>query len=108
MKILMLTPYLPFPPSEGGQVRSYNLIKLLSKHHDITLVSFTREHNTKEHEDHMRKYCKKVIVFKRGKTWTFQNVLRTGFSFYPFLVAIYNSSLIKPTLAKELSEGDMT
>lgn len=105
MKILMLTPYLPFPPSEGGQVRSYNLIKLLSKHHDITLVSFTREHNTKEHEDHMRKYCKKVIVFKRGKTWTFQNVLRTGFSFYPFLVAIYNSSLIKPTLAKELSEG---
>lgn len=106
MKILMLTPYLPFPPSEGGQVRSYNLIKLLSKHHDITLVSFTREHNTKEHEDHMRKYCKKVIVFKRGKTWTFQNVLRTGFSFYPFLVAIYNSPLIKPALAKELSEGN--
>lgn len=106
MKILMLTPYLPFPPSEGGQVRSYNLIKLLSRHHDITLVCFTREHNTKEHVEHMKKYCKKVIVFKRGKTWTFQNVLRTGFSPYPFLVAIYNSPLVKPELARELSEGN--
>lgn len=102
----MLTPYLPFPPSEGGQVRSYNLIKLLSRHHDITLVCFTREHNTKEHVEHMKKYCKKVIVFKRGKTWTFQNVLRTGFSLYPFLVAIYNSPLVKPELARELIEGD--
>jgi polysaccharide biosynthesis protein PslH len=106
MKILMLTPYLPYPPSEGGQLRSYKLIKLLSKHHEITLVCFSRQHNTPEQVDHMRKFCKKVIVKERGKTWTVKNILRTGFSMYPFLVSIYNSSGIKKVLKEEISHGD--
>lgn len=98
----MLTPYLPYPPAEGGQVRSYKLIKLLSKKHDITLVCFSRSHNTKDHIDHMRKFCKKVIVIQRGKTWTLTNILRTGFSPYPFLVSIYYSPEITQILQKEL------
>ena len=39
MRILMLTPYLPYPPTSGGQVRSYNLIKNLASKHKITLFS---------------------------------------------------------------------
>lgn len=106
MKILMLTPYLPYPPSEGGQVRSYKLIKLLSKNHEITLVCFSRQHNTQEQVDHMKQYCKKVIVIERGKTWTLSNILRTGFSPYPFLVSIYNSPKIKQVLQDELDNGN--
>lgn len=105
MKILMLTPYLPYPPSEGGQVRSYNLIKLLSRRHDLTLVCFTRQHNTQEQIDHIKKYCKKVIVIERGKTWTLKNILRTGFSVYPFLVGIYYSSNTREILSKEINSG---
>ncbi|OGM24895.1 hypothetical protein A3D00_05015 [Candidatus Woesebacteria bacterium RIFCSPHIGHO2_02_FULL_38_9] len=106
MKVLMLTPYLPYPPSEGGQLRSYKLIKLLSKHHAITLVCFSRQHNTPDQVNHMRKFCRKVIVIKRGKTWTIKNVLRTGFSPYPFLVSIYNSSGIKDVLKSEILQGN--
>lgn len=106
MKILMLTPYLPYPPSEGGQLRSYKLIKLLSKRNDITLVCFSRQHNTNDQVDHMRKFCKKVIVIERGKTWTIKNILRTGFSPYPFLVSIYNSSGIKDVLKDEILRGN--
>lgn len=102
----MLTPYLPYPPSEGGQLRSYKLIKLLSKHHAITLVCFSRQHNTPDQVNHMRKFCRKVIVIKRGKTWTIKNVLRTGFSPYPFLVSIYNSSGIKDVLKSEILQGN--
>src|SRR3989344_682681 len=106
MKVLMLTPYLPYPPSEVGQLRSYKLIKLLSKHHAITLVCFSRQHNTPDQVNHMRKFCRKVIVIKRGKTWTIKNVLRTGFSPYPFLVSIYNSSGIKDVLKSEILQGN--
>lgn len=106
MKILMLTPYLPYPPSEGGQVRSYKLIKLLSKKHDITLVCFSRQHNTQDQVNHMKQFCKKVLVIERGKTWTLSNILRTGFSMYPFLVSIYYSPEIKEILKKELETGD--
>ena len=42
MKILMLTPYLPYPLMSGGQTRSYNLIKNLSKKHEITLFSLIK------------------------------------------------------------------
>ncbi len=105
MKILMLTPYLPYPPSEGGQLRSYKLIKLLSRRHEITLVCFSRQHNTPDQVNHMRKFCKKVIVVERGKTWTIKNILRTGFSMYPFLVSIYNSSGIKKVLKEEISNN---
>lgn len=47
MKVLMLTPYLPFPPSSGGQIRSYNLIKNLSKKHQITLFSLIKSDEEK-------------------------------------------------------------
>lgn len=105
MKILMLLPYLPYPPSEGGQVRSYKLIKLLSKHHQITLVCFSRQHNTPDQVGHMKQFCQKVIVIERGKTWTLGNILRTGFSAYPFLVSIYNSPNIRKVLSQELQDN---
>lgn len=87
MKILMLTPYLPFPDSSGGQIRSYNLIKSLSKKHEITLFSLIKDDSEKRFIPELAKYCKKVRVFKRSKSpWTLRNILLTGFGPYPFLV----------------------
>ncbi len=87
MKILMLTPYLPYPPSSGGQVRSYNLIKNLAKDHQITLFSLIKHDNELKYVQELEKFCRKVRVFKRPeKPWTLKNILRTGFSSYPFLV----------------------
>ncbi len=87
MKILMLTPYLPYPLMSGGQTRSYNLIKNLSSKHEITLFSLIKDENEKKYIPELVKYCKKVEVFKRPKTpWTVRNILLTGFGPYPFLV----------------------
>lgn len=83
----MLTPYLPFPPSSGGQIRSYNLLKHLSKKHEITLFSLIKDDAEKEYVGELKKYCKKVFVFKRSRSpWTLRNILLTGFGPYPFLV----------------------
>lgn len=83
----MLTPYLPFPDSSGGQIRSYNLIKDLSKKHDITLFSLIKDDSERRFVSELEKYCKKVSVFKRSKSpWTLRNILLTGFGPYPFLV----------------------
>ncbi len=40
MKLLLLTPQLPYPPHQGTTIRNYNLIKHLAPRHDITLLSF--------------------------------------------------------------------
>lgn len=87
MKILMLTPYLPFPDSSGGQIRSYNLIKDLSKKHKITLFSLIKDDSERRFVPELAKYCEKVQVFKRSTSpWTLRNILLTGFGPYPFLV----------------------
>ena len=86
MHILMLTPYLPYPLVSGGQIRTFNLLKNLSQKHKITLFSLIKEadHNYLEN---LAPYCQNIQVFKRSALpFTPKNILRTGFSSYPFVV----------------------
>lgn len=100
----MLTPYLPYPLMSGGQTRSFNLIKNLSKKHEITLFSLIKDEKEKENISELLKYCKKVSVFKRSQSpWTLRNILLTGFGLYPFLVIRNLSSEEKEAIKKELT-----
>lgn len=100
----MLTPYLPYPATDGGQIRSFNLIKHLSKKHEITLFSYIRYRDKNQEKDIkvLKQFCKKVEVVNRGKAWTLGNVLRTGFSPYPFLISIYRSPELREMIRQEL------
>lgn len=98
----MITPYLPLPGYSGGQTRSYSLLKHLSKKCQVTLISFILPGQDPESIKHLKKYCRKIITVKRGKTWTIKKILLTGSSFYPFLVVNYFSSKLKGLLKEEL------
>jgi len=102
MKILMLTPYLPYPLHSGGQTRSYNLIKNLSQKHEITLFSFIRNTDEEKYLPELTKYCKSVKVFLRRKAWSPINILLSGFTVYPFLVCIYLSTELKNAIARAI------
>ncbi|NCN87416.1 MAG: glycosyltransferase [Candidatus Pacebacteria bacterium] len=87
MKILMLTPYLPYPLLSGGQIRTYNLLKKLANKHEVTLFALIKEDSEKQYIAELEKYCTKVKVFKRSqKPFTFTNIFRTAISSFPFLV----------------------
>jgi glycosyltransferase involved in cell wall biosynthesis len=87
MKVLMLTPYLPYPLVSGGQIRTYNLLKHLSMHHDITLFALIKDEAEREHLSELQKYCKKIVLFKRTKNpFVPRNILLAGISSYPFVV----------------------
>ncbi len=87
MKILMLTPYLPYPLLSGGQIRTYNLLKQLSRNHQITLFSLIKDQSEGQYVKELEKYCHKIKVFKRSaKPFTISNIFRTCFSPFPFLV----------------------
>ena len=103
MKVLMLTPYLPYPDSSGGQIRTLNLLKHLCKTNEITLVSLIKDKKENENIKHLLKYCKKVITFERSKSpWTLKNILKTGFSMDPFLIVRNSAPGVKGGVAKEL------
>jgi len=103
----MLTPYLPFPLMSGGQTRSYNLIKNLSKKHKITLFSLVKDDKERKYIPELEKFCKKVRVFNRPpKPWTLSNILRTGFSTYPFLVIRNLATKENKAIKDELLSGN--
>lgn len=83
----MLTPYLPYPLLSGGQIRTYNLLKKLSRNHQITLFALIKSEEEKQYVKELEKYCSKVRVFKRSeKPFTLKNIFKTIFSSFPFLV----------------------
>lgn len=87
MKILMLTPYLPFPLLSGGQIRTYNLLKKLAQKYEVTLFALIKEESERQYIPELEKYCAKVRVFKRSqRPFTLRNILHTAFSSFPFLV----------------------
>ncbi|MBD3279712.1 MAG: glycosyltransferase [Candidatus Pacebacteria bacterium] len=106
MRILMLTPYLPFPLLSGGQIRTYNLLKKLYQKHQITLFALIKDESERQHIKELAKYCTKVKVFKRSqKPFTLHNILKTGFSSYPFLVIRNYVPQVINAIKKELAQN---
>jgi len=103
MKILMVTPYVPYPPSSGGQIRTYNLLKYLSQKNKITLVALYKNDEEKKYESYLKKYCKNIYLCKRPSSpWQFKNIFKTIFSSSPFLVVRNYSDEAKTIINKLL------
>jgi len=105
MRILMLTPYLPWPLNSGGQIRTYNLLKNLAHKHEISLFSFIRDDDERKYIGKLKPYCRKIMLFKRTQSpWALRNILLAGLTPYPFLVCIYLSKAAKDALRQELNQ----
>src|SRR5579859_4053652 len=86
MKILLVSSYLPYPLTDGGNVRLYNLIKILSKKHKITLICEKRGFQSDQDVEAVHKFCEEVITVDRKQQWTWQNIVKAGTSTHPFLL----------------------
>src|SRR3989344_149199 len=105
MKILMLVPFLPNTETSGGQTRWYNLIKYMSKSHEITLFSLIKDDSDRKFIPELEKYCKKVRVFKRTKSpWHIRNLFLALVRFYPLLVVRNWSPKEKRAIQAELAQ----
>lgn len=104
MKILIISSYLPYPLFSGGHVRLYNLLKILGKKHEFTLVCEKRPNQTQEDIDAVKKLCTQVITVERKKQWSFINILKTGFSPYPFLLTGHSHAAFKDAIERTLAK----
>ena len=60
MKLLFLTPRLPYPPTRGDKLHIFNLIKTLSRSHEIVLLSFIQSKRELDYVPQLQKYCVEV------------------------------------------------
>jgi len=104
-KILILTSRLPYPPFGGDKLKSYNLLKILSKHYDVHLVSITDEILNSETEKELTKFVSTINVFTKSKYKFYLSALRFLFNKLPIQVNYYYFNDVKNYIDK--ISGDM-
>ena len=88
MNILFLTPYLPYPPHGGGQIRTLNLIKIVSKYHNVSLLSLVQQDEL-DYISGLEKYCDvKPLQLKVRKYGRLKSLL----SLYPYVTMLKHYS----------------
>lgn len=104
MKILLVASYFPYPLYSGGQVRLYNLLRNLGKRHKITLICEVRQKVEESELKELKKYCRQIFTVTRPKQWSIPNILRAGFSSYPFLLVGHRNKQMTDIVNEELKK----
>jgi glycosyltransferase involved in cell wall biosynthesis len=104
MNILFVSAVLPYPLHSGGQIRIYNLLKELSKHHSISLYSFIRTEEEKKCLKELR-FLRDVTVIKRGRGMQLKYLIPSIIGTYPLLLETYNNNDMKCAIAKAIASS---
>ncbi|MCW5850984.1 MAG: hypothetical protein KIT87_12995 [Anaerolineae bacterium] len=66
MRILYITPYLPFPPDSGGKIRAYELVRRLARRHELTLATLLDAESEQDHLPALEALGVKVLAASRS------------------------------------------
>lgn len=105
MKLIFLTSRFPYPLEKGDKLRSYNIIKELSKNNEIILISLNDIHLKDEYIEHMKKYVKEVHVFNIKKLSCYFNTFLAFFKNIPLQVGYFYNPLVKRKIQKIINNS---
>jgi sugar transferase (PEP-CTERM/EpsH1 system associated) len=57
MKILFLCHRMPYPPTRGGKIRPFNMIRHLARRHEVTVATLARTAQERADGEALRRYC---------------------------------------------------
>jgi polysaccharide biosynthesis protein PslH len=68
MKLLFLSPYLPYPPQSGAPRRVHGLLNELGRRHDVSLLAFTAPGEANgEVIKEIKQYCTEVVTVENDR-----------------------------------------
>jgi sugar transferase (PEP-CTERM/EpsH1 system associated) len=105
MKILFLTPELPYPPDRGASIRSFNLIKNLAPRHEIHLLSFSSKESDLAEAGPLLDLCSQIETLPTPHRSTIQRLLSIFLSPLPDMALRLPSSQFEFKLKTLLKEG---
>ena len=100
--ILMLTPYLPYPPVSGGRSRTYNLIKQLTRDYKITVICFGRPEEKAFDISPLRALCDLEVIDRDSSPGTLKAALLSLTSVKPITMRLYSSSEFRHSVRQYL------
>ena len=60
--LLFLVHRIPFPPNKGDKLRSFHLLKSISKYFDVYLGAFVDEPQDMQYKEELSQYCKGMML----------------------------------------------
>jgi sugar transferase (PEP-CTERM/EpsH1 system associated) len=103
MRILFLTPSLPFPPSKGTAARNLHLIKGAAQSHQVHLLSFA-DSISEGAQDALGDYCQSVVTVPVPQRGTLDRLTSLFASRLPDLAFRLSSPLFRQRLREELAK----
>jgi len=62
VKVLIVCHRMPFPPTDGARVRSFNIIKHLSENHKVTVATVARSKDEFHNAQALYRYCREILI----------------------------------------------
>jgi sugar transferase (PEP-CTERM/EpsH1 system associated) len=95
MKILVALSRFPLPLNKGDKLRAYYQIRDLSRKNELYLICLITEPPSSEEIEHLKQYCKEVILIRLTLLQRGLNLLSSIFNSLPFQVNYFSSSSMK-------------
>ncbi len=89
LKILIITPSVPYPPNRGDKLRIFNIIKTLIKRHNVKVLAFTKGKDELNYVEQLRKKGIEIETIQLSKIKSYINLLLGIFSGKPLQVLFY-------------------
>jgi glycosyltransferase involved in cell wall biosynthesis len=101
LNLLLLTQVVPFPPQSGPRIKTFNVLRALSRAHRVHLVSFVRSAEEVAHAEALAEYCSGIttVPLRRSRARDVGYFARSLTSGRPFLIERDASSSMRAVLA---------
>ena len=64
MRILLLTQVVPYPPTSGPKIKTYNVLRFLARRHQVHLLSFVRSDEEQRAAEALGEYCASISTVR--------------------------------------------
>ena len=78
MRVLFVSAWFPCPPDNGSRIRAYNLIKALSREHEVFLISLSRRTARRRGREKLAGICEVVSLTSQGGSGRAQRPVAQG------------------------------
>jgi polysaccharide biosynthesis protein PslH len=108
LKILIISTQVPYPTRDGATIRVFNLLKELSRKHDVFLATIVRGPAERRHLEAIRPFCQEIhaasVPRSHWKRWV--QIITAPFVAEPHLVRINRSAELQQIVSRLASVVD--
>ncbi len=104
MRILLLTSRLPFPPYRGDKLKIWNLLRQISRVHEVALVSFIQHESERALAAELRPFCKRIDLVHFPAWRSLWECVKAIPAAEPFQVAFFHSPEMQSLLSEVMRE----